>query len=109
MDGTPLAHRTDDEPDASAGGAKGRGFHTLSPNTPLTEAMARLLQTGVASLPVVDANGTLIDIYARSDVVGCAHGYPPLNRTKEPQCCSLWSFVSREMVNCLPNWDIWRS
>eukprot|EP00241_Pyramimonas_parkeae_P000875 CAMPEP_0114259890 /NCGR_PEP_ID=MMETSP0058-20121206/20148_1 /TAXON_ID=36894 /ORGANISM="Pyramimonas parkeae, CCMP726" /LENGTH=572 /DNA_ID=CAMNT_0001374995 /DNA_START=233 /DNA_END=1951 /DNA_ORIENTATION=- len=72
MDGTPLAHRTDDEPDASAGGAKGRGFHTLSPNTPLTEAMARLLQTGVASLPVVDANGTLIDIYARSDVVSLA-------------------------------------
>jgi len=51
---------------------QGQTLHTLQPTTPLTEAMSRLLQAGVSALPVVDDNGVLLDVYARSDVVALA-------------------------------------
>ena len=39
------------------------------PNTPLTEALGVLLETGISCLPVVDAvTGALIDIYVRADI-----------------------------------------
>ena len=40
----------------------------VHPNTPLTEALGILLETGISCLPVVDDNGALIDIYARADI-----------------------------------------
>ncbi|EFN50752.1 hypothetical protein CHLNCDRAFT_142561 [Chlorella variabilis] len=37
-------------------------------DTPLTHALGLLLEAGVSCLPVVDANGVLLDIYARADI-----------------------------------------
>uniref|UniRef100_A0A7S0WNV7 CBS domain-containing protein n=1 Tax=Pyramimonas obovata TaxID=1411642 RepID=A0A7S0WNV7_9CHLO len=51
---------------------QGNTLHTLQPSTPLTVAMSRLLQAGVSALPVVDEQGVLLDVYARSDVVALA-------------------------------------
>jgi len=49
-------------------------LHTLLPTTPLTVAMSQLLQAGVSALPVVDEQGLLVDVYARSDVMALARG-----------------------------------
>lgn len=44
----------------------------VSPSTPLTQALGLLLEAGVSSLPVVDASGALVDIYARADITTLA-------------------------------------
>eukprot|EP00897_Mesotaenium_endlicherianum_P000804 jgi/Mesen1/10724/ME000090S10182 len=49
-----------------------RHLATLRPNTPLTTALQLLLTEGVSSLPVVDDNGALMDVYARSDITALA-------------------------------------
>lgn len=41
-------------------------------NTPLTEALGILLETGISCIPVVDDNGALVDIYARADITNLA-------------------------------------
>jgi 5'-AMP-activated protein kinase regulatory gamma subunit len=40
----------------------------------LTDAMGMLLEFGVSSLPVLDAKGAVIDIFARADVTSLAKG-----------------------------------
>ncbi len=44
----------------------------VQPDTPLTQALGLLLEAGVSSLPVVDASGVLLDIYARADITTLA-------------------------------------
>lgn len=44
----------------------------VQPDTPLTQALGLLLEAGVSSLPVVDAMGVLLDIYARADITTLA-------------------------------------
>ncbi|PSC74424.1 sucrose nonfermenting 4 [Micractinium conductrix] len=46
----------------------------VRPETPLTQALGLLLEAGVSSLPVVDAGGALLDIYARADITTLAKG-----------------------------------
>ena len=41
---------------------------TVQPGTPLTQALGLLLSGGVSSLPVVDGQGVLLNIFARSDI-----------------------------------------
>lgn len=43
-------------------------LHTISMDTPLTTALQLLLERGVSSLPVVDENGALLDVYSRADI-----------------------------------------
>ena len=52
--------------------AGGRSLATLRPDAPLTSAFSLLLQARVSAIPVVDDNGSLLDIYARSDVTALA-------------------------------------
>jgi len=40
---------------------------------PLASALADMLAVGVSALPVVDANGALMDVWARSDITALAH------------------------------------
>lgn len=49
-------------------------LHVVHPSTPLTSALTLLLESGVSVLPVVDDNGVLLDIYARSDITNLAKG-----------------------------------
>ncbi|CAL5223035.1 g5490 [Coccomyxa viridis] len=49
-------------------------LHTVQPTTPLTTALSMLLEAGVSVLPIVDANGVLIDQYARADITQLAKG-----------------------------------
>jgi CBS domain-containing protein len=43
-------------------------IHTIQPNMPLTTALLMLLEAGISALPVVDADGVLLDVYARGDI-----------------------------------------
>ena len=45
-----------------------RRLHTVQRETPLTAALGLLLEAGVSALPVVDAQGALVDVYARADI-----------------------------------------
>eukprot|EP00192_Tetraselmis_astigmatica_P003438 CAMPEP_0117653972 /NCGR_PEP_ID=MMETSP0804-20121206/3489_1 /TAXON_ID=1074897 /ORGANISM="Tetraselmis astigmatica, Strain CCMP880" /LENGTH=551 /DNA_ID=CAMNT_0005460209 /DNA_START=679 /DNA_END=2334 /DNA_ORIENTATION=+ len=56
-------------------GAKKIGhLQTVGLNTPLTTALQLLLEKGISSLPVVDDNGMLLDVYSRSDITMLAKG-----------------------------------
>lgn len=54
------------------GEAGGRSLAMLRPDAPLTSAFSLLLQACVSAIPIVDDNGSLLDIYARSDVTALA-------------------------------------
>ncbi|XP_050274122.1 sucrose nonfermenting 4-like protein isoform X5 [Quercus robur] len=47
-------------------------FAMLRPNASLSAALALLVQAGVSSIPIVDDNGSLLDIYSRSDITALA-------------------------------------
>ncbi|GBG76312.1 hypothetical protein CBR_g22060 [Chara braunii] len=57
-----------------AGPGKGgrRPLSVLKANASLSSALTLLLEAGVSSLPVVDDNGALVDVYARSDITALA-------------------------------------
>lgn len=44
----------------------------ITDDTPIIDALAMFLQRRVSALPVVDNNGTLVDIYAKFDVINLA-------------------------------------
>ncbi|KAG2491725.1 hypothetical protein HYH03_009888 [Edaphochlamys debaryana] len=49
-------------------------LHTVTAATPLTTALAMLLETGVSALPVVDDKRCLLDVYARSQITDLCKG-----------------------------------
>eukprot|EP00198_Chlamydomonas_reinhardtii_P013855 XP_001703192.1 predicted protein [Chlamydomonas reinhardtii] len=49
-------------------------LHTVTVSTPLTTALAMLLETGVSALPVVDERRCLVDCYARSQITDLCKG-----------------------------------
>eukprot|EP00898_Chlorokybus_atmophyticus_P007834 jgi/Chlat1/8051/Chrsp73S07535 len=62
-------------PRAGAGAAHGgqqRQLATVRLDAPLTTALGMLLQAQVSSLPVVNNDGALVDVYARSDITSLA-------------------------------------
>eukprot|EP01018_Ginkgo_biloba_P033493 Gb_06739 [translate_table: standard] len=54
------------------GEAGGRSLAMLSPDAPLSSAFSLLLHARVSAIPIVDDNGSLLDIYARSDITALA-------------------------------------
>ncbi|KAL4424148.1 hypothetical protein ABPG75_001449 [Micractinium tetrahymenae] len=67
--------------DGGGGAARRRPRHRrvaklacVRPDTPLTQALGLLLEMGVSCLPVVDASGVLLDVYARADITLLAKG-----------------------------------
>ncbi len=53
-----------------------RPLLTVQPGTPLTQALGLLLNGGVSCLPVVDAHGVLLNIFARADIAMLAKVSP---------------------------------
>ncbi|XP_041020082.1 sucrose nonfermenting 4-like protein isoform X1 [Juglans microcarpa x Juglans regia] len=49
-----------------------RPFAMLRPNASLSAALTLLVQAEVSSIPIVDDNGSLLDIYSRSDITSLA-------------------------------------
>ncbi|KAF9607393.1 hypothetical protein IFM89_034626 [Coptis chinensis] len=54
------------------GESNGRPLAMLRPNASLSSALSLLLQAQVSSIPIVDDNDSLLDIYSRSDITALA-------------------------------------
>ncbi|OVA15013.1 CBS domain [Macleaya cordata] len=54
------------------GEPNGRPLAMLRPNEALSSALSLLLQAQVSSIPIVDDNDSLLDIYSRSDITALA-------------------------------------
>ncbi|XAR49118.1 hypothetical protein NMG60_11032189 [Bertholletia excelsa] len=54
------------------GESNAKPFAMLRPNASLTAALSLLVQAEVSSIPVVDDNDSLLDIYCRSDITALA-------------------------------------
>ncbi|XP_021898792.1 sucrose nonfermenting 4-like protein [Carica papaya] len=54
------------------GESNGRPFAMLRPNASLSAALSWLVQGDVSSIPIVDENDSLVDIYSRSDITALA-------------------------------------
>ncbi|WOL16459.1 hypothetical protein Cni_G25246 [Canna indica] len=54
------------------GDQRGRPLAMLRPNTLLSSALSLLAQAEVSSIPIVDENDALVDVYARSDITALA-------------------------------------
>jgi len=53
--------------------AKGNRVITIDPDATVHEAIAKLVQNNIGSLPVVNQEGRLIGIFAERDVLRCIH------------------------------------
>ncbi|KAL4313267.1 hypothetical protein GQ457_01G030870 [Hibiscus cannabinus] len=56
------------------GESNSRPFAMLRPNASLSSALNMLVQARVSSIPIVDDNDSLLDIYSRSDITALAKG-----------------------------------
>ncbi|GMI80092.1 homolog of yeast sucrose nonfermenting 4 [Hibiscus trionum] len=56
------------------GESSSRPFAMLRPTAPLSSALNMLVQAQVSSIPIVDDNDSLLDIYSRSDITALAKG-----------------------------------
>ncbi|KAI3975670.1 hypothetical protein MKX01_023096 [Papaver californicum] len=54
------------------GESNGRPLAMLRPNASLNSALSLLIQAQVSSIPIVDDNDSLLDIYSRSDITALA-------------------------------------
>ncbi|XP_057439383.1 sucrose nonfermenting 4-like protein [Lotus japonicus] len=54
------------------GEPNGQPFAMLRPNASLGAALSMFVQAGVSSIPIVDDNDSLVDIYSRSDITALA-------------------------------------
>lgn len=54
------------------GESKEQPFAMLRANASLSDALSMLVQAGVSSVPIVDDNDSLLDIYCRSDITALA-------------------------------------
>jgi CBS-domain-containing membrane protein len=60
-------------------------IHTVHPDMPLTTALSMLMEAGVSALPVVDQDGVLLDVYARSDITLLTRGSAYLHLAVRPR------------------------
>jgi CBS domain-containing protein len=49
--------------------SKGGGVISIGPEAAVSEAVARMVQNNIGSLPVVDGDGTLVGIFSERDVL----------------------------------------
>src|SRR5208337_5644405 len=54
-------------------GAKGSELFTIDPEATVQEAIAKMVQKNIGSLPVVDHDGRLIGLFAERDVLRIIH------------------------------------
>ncbi|XP_068317898.1 sucrose nonfermenting 4-like protein isoform X1 [Pyrus communis] len=54
------------------GESNGRPLAMLRPNSSLADVFSLLIQADVSSIPIVDGNDSLLDIYSRSDITALA-------------------------------------
>eukprot|EP01026_Neomeris_dumetosa_P059614 TRINITY_DN5570_c0_g2_i1.p1 TRINITY_DN5570_c0_g2~~TRINITY_DN5570_c0_g2_i1.p1 ORF type:complete len:503 (-),score=54.55 TRINITY_DN5570_c0_g2_i1:409-1731(-) len=72
--GSPMAQEKQWEDSEMKDCRRIKNLVTVQQNTPITQALSSLLENGVSSLPVVDEEGRVIDIYTRADITLLARG-----------------------------------
>jgi CBS domain-containing protein len=81
--------------------AKGARVITIEPGATVTEAIARLVQNNIGSLPVVDTDGALIGVFSERDVLRGLH-----NRGEAFNRMKVGDVMTHDPVTCTPDCDV---
>ncbi len=81
--------------------SKGMRVVTIAPDTTVAEAIARLVQNNIGSLPVVNEEGKLIGVVSERDVLRLMH-----NRGEAFSCEKIASVMTCNPVTCGPEDDV---
>jgi CBS domain-containing protein len=81
--------------------AKGTHVVTIEPDATVTEAIARLVQNNIGSLPVVDPEGRLIGVFSERDVLRGLH-----NRGEAFNRMKVGDVMTPDPVTCTPDCDV---
>jgi CBS domain-containing protein len=74
---------------------------SIESDATVSEAIARLVQNNIGSLPVVDAQGNLVGIFSERDVLRGVH-----NRGEGFGRCHVVEVMTRNPVTCTPDCDV---
>jgi CBS domain-containing protein len=75
--------------------SKGRRIITIDREATVTEAIARLVQNNIGSLPVVDEGGHLVGIFSERDVMRVLH-----NRGEGAGRLRIADLMTRDPITC---------
>jgi CBS domain-containing protein len=81
--------------------AKGGRVITIDPEASVGEAIARLVQNNIGSLPVADDEGHLLGVFSERDVLRGLH-----NRGEGFARVKISEVMTREPVTCKPDDDV---
>ena len=81
--------------------SKGRRIVTIDCEATVGEAIAKLVQNNIGSLPVVDHDGRLIGIFSERDVLRVIH-----NRGEGSAGCRVCDVMTRNPVTCSLDDDV---
>ena len=82
---------------------KNKGGHvvTIEPHATVAEAIARLVQNNIGSLPVVNSEGSLLGVVSERDVLRHLH-----NRGEAYARQRVEDVMTSDPVTCTPNCDV---
>jgi CBS domain-containing protein len=81
--------------------AKGSRVVTIDPDALVHEAIARLVQNNIGSLPVADPDGSLLGIFSERDVLRGLH-----NRGEGFGRMKVGDVMTHDPVTCTPDCDV---
>jgi CBS domain-containing protein len=81
--------------------AKGARLVTIDPDATIVEAIARLVQNNIGSLPVTNSDGSLIGIFSERDVLRGLH-----NRGEAFGRAKVGDVMTRQPVTCTCECDV---
>lgn len=81
--------------------AKGSRVVSINRDATVTEAIARLVQNNIGSLPVTDAEGRLLGIFSERDVLRGLH-----NRGEGYGRMTVGEVMTHDPVTCSPDCDV---
>jgi CBS domain-containing protein len=81
--------------------AKGTGLITISPAATVSEAIGRLVQNNIGSLPVADHEGRLQGIFSERDVLRGLH-----NQGERFSRSPISEVMTHDPVTCTPECDV---
>lgn len=81
--------------------AKGARVVTIDPDATVNEAIARLVQNNIGSLPVADPEGHLLGIFSERDVLRGLH-----NRGEGYGRMRVGDVMTHDPVTCTPECDV---
>ncbi|KAL3512045.1 hypothetical protein ACH5RR_024762 [Cinchona calisaya] len=91
------------------GNITGRSLLTLRASDPLSSALNLLIQAHVSSVPIVDSDGILVDVYCKSDIASLAkssvYAHIQLDQTIISQALEIVDVTSRNRCQTCTRFD----